>query len=194
MSSKRTLAVDQTTTRDRIVAAALQCFARSGFAGTSLAEIESAAGLSVGAGSTYRHFASKRAMLEAAVTDALDRADELSTTEPRSLAEAGRIAFDAMDEIQDLTRIVMRDLDRFPDLLMPVLDKLLEGPIRGVAAGMTAASPEIDGEAMATLLVGSLVSVKVIEALGGKRPSAIEDERLLAAWAHLYRLALENPT
>lgn len=194
MSSKRTLAVGETSTRDRIIAAALRCFASNGFAGTSLAEIESEAGLSVGAGSTYRHFASKQAMLEAAVTDALNRADELSMTEPRSLAEAGRTALASMDEVRDLIRIVMRDLDRFPDLLMPVLDKLLEGPIRTVAARMTAAAPGIDGEAMATLLIGSLVNVRAIEAVGGKRPAAVGDERLLSAWAHLYRLALENPT
>ncbi|MEO1059661.1 MAG: TetR family transcriptional regulator, partial [Actinomycetota bacterium] len=36
------------------MSAALRCFALKGFAGTSLADIEEAAGFSVGAGSTYR--------------------------------------------------------------------------------------------------------------------------------------------
>ncbi len=47
---------------------------------------------------------------------------------------------------------------------------------------------------MATLLIGALVNVKVIEALGGTRPGAIDHDRLLTAWAHLYRLAAEHPT
>ena len=37
---------------------------------------------------------------------------------------------------------------------MPVVDRLLEGPIRIVAAQLAEAAPGVDGEAMATLLVG----------------------------------------
>ncbi len=192
--SKRALAGDEIDTRSRIVAAALRCFSRRGFAGTSLADIETEAGLSPGAGSTYRHFASKMAMLEAAVADALTRADELVVAEPQSLEEAGRLALESMDQLEDLTRIVLRDLDQFPDLLMPVVDRLLEGPIAAVASSLSAAAPEIDGDAMATLLIGALVNFKVIEAIAGKRPGAVDEHRLLAAWTHLYRLVLENPT
>ena len=193
VSDKRSLASSEPDARTRITAAALRCFSRKGFAGTSLADIESEAGFSVGAGSTYRYFPSKQAMLEAAVCEALDRADELSTARPESLEEAGRLALASMGDIEDLTRIVLRDLGRFPDLLMPVIDRLLEGPVRVVGAQMVAAAPGIDGEAMATLLVGALVNVKVIEALGGQRPEAIDEDRLVAAWTHLYRLALDNP-
>lgn len=193
MRHKRSLAPPEGGTRQRILDAALGCFSRRGFAGTSLADIEAAAGLSVGAGSTYRYFASKEAMLEAAVADALHRADQLAVAEPASLEEAGRLCLSSMDELADLTRIVFRDLDRFPGILMPVVDRLLEGPIRAVADRMAAAAPGIDGEAMATLLIGALVNVKVIEALGGERPAGVPEDRLLAAWTHLYRLALENP-
>lgn len=193
MSRKRALVSDGIDTRSRIVAAALRCFSRRGFDGTSLADIESEAGLSPGAGSTYRYFPSKQSMLEAAVADALVRSDELVVSEPRSIGEAGRLSLASMDQLQDLTRIVLRDLDQFPDLLMPVVDRLLEVPIRTVAARMSAFAPGIDGDAMATLLIGALVNVKVIEALGGKRPGLVDEERLLAAWTHLYRLALEHP-
>lgn len=193
MTSKRTLVLAEMDTRSRILVSAMRCFSRRGFAGTSLADIESEAGLSVGAGSTYRYFASKQAMLEAAVADALIGADELAVVEPRSLEEAGRLALDSMDQIRDLTRIVLRDLDQFPGLLTPVLDRLLEGPVRAVASSMEMVAPGIDGEAMATLLVGALVNVKVIEAVGGTRPAAVDESRLLAAWSHLYQLALDNP-
>jgi hypothetical protein len=95
---------------------------------------------------------------------------------------------------RDLTRIVLRELDHVLDLLMPVVDRLLEGPISTVADRMSAAAPGVDGQAMATLLIGGLVNFKVIEVLGGKRPDAIDEDRLVAAWTRLYRLALENPT
>lgn len=58
---------------------------------------------------------------------------------------------------------------------------------------VSAAAPGIDGEAMAALLIGALVNVKVIEAIGAQRSGAVDQDRLLAAWTHLYRLALENP-
>lgn len=193
MEHKRSLADEpQELTPDRIVAAALRCFARGGFAGTSLADIEAEAGLSVGAGSTYRYFRSKQAMLEAAVESALAGADDLARAEPSSLEDAARLALSSMDDLRDLTRIVLRDLDRFPELLVPVVDRLIDGPVREVAARMSAAAPGVDGEAMAALLVGGLVNAKVIEALGGRRPGAVEEERLVRAWAHLYELVLTS--
>lgn len=192
--NKRTLAPPEPDARSRILTAALHCFSLKGFAGTSMADIESEAGFSVGAGSTYRYFPSKQSMLEAAVAEALVLADDLSQKQPASLEEVGQLALESMDSIQPLIRIMMRDLERFPDLLMPVIDRLLDGPIRAVGAQMAAAAPGIDGHAMATVLIGALVNVKAIEALGGKRPGAVEQDRLLTAWTHLYRLALKNPT
>ncbi len=104
------------------------------------------------------------------------------------------MALDSMDQIRDLTRMVLRDLDQFPELLTPVVDRLLEGPVRAVSASMSNVAPGIDGDAMATLLVGALVNVKVIEALAGKRPAAVDEDRLIAAWSHLYQLVLDTPT
>ena len=51
-------------TRERIKAAALPLFAERGFAATSIAAIESAAGLAPRAGAFYRHFPSKEALFE----------------------------------------------------------------------------------------------------------------------------------
>ena len=45
------------------MAAALPLFARQGFRGTSVGEIEAAAGLSPRSGALYKHFASKRDVL-----------------------------------------------------------------------------------------------------------------------------------
>lgn len=51
-------------TRERIKKAALSLFAERGFAATSIAAIETAAGLAPRAGAFYRHFAGKEALLE----------------------------------------------------------------------------------------------------------------------------------
>src|SRR4051795_9638026 len=54
-------------TRERILAAALELFAEGGYEGTSVGDIEAAAGLSPRSGALYKHFASKAAVLEAAM-------------------------------------------------------------------------------------------------------------------------------
>jgi len=51
------------------VTAAMDLFGRQGYHATTIAQIEAAAGLSAGAGGLYRHFKSKRAVLE----EGLDR-------------------------------------------------------------------------------------------------------------------------
>ncbi|HEY3008994.1 MAG TPA: helix-turn-helix domain-containing protein, partial [Micromonosporaceae bacterium] len=50
------------STKDTIVAAAMELFGRQGYHATTVAQIEAAAGLSAGAGGLYRHFPSKRAL------------------------------------------------------------------------------------------------------------------------------------
>ncbi len=52
------------STRDRIKEVALELFREEGFARTSIGAIESAAGLAPRAGTFYRYFESKRALLE----------------------------------------------------------------------------------------------------------------------------------
>lgn len=62
--------------RERIDAAALRCFARSGYPGTSITTIAAAAGTAPG--NVYRYYASKRALLEAVVPpDLASRHDAL---------------------------------------------------------------------------------------------------------------------
>jgi AcrR family transcriptional regulator len=56
--------MNRVNTRDRIKEAALPLFAERGFAATSIAAIETAAGLAPRAGAFYRHFPSKEALLE----------------------------------------------------------------------------------------------------------------------------------
>lgn len=56
--------MNQVNTQDRIKSAAMRLFSERGFAKTSIAAIETAAGLAPRAGAFYRHFESKQALLE----------------------------------------------------------------------------------------------------------------------------------
>src|SRR6185436_5898797 len=62
--------------RDRLLAAAVSLFNKKGFRETTVGDIEGAAGLSRRAGGFYRHFASKEAVLVAAIGQ---MADEMMT-------------------------------------------------------------------------------------------------------------------
>jgi len=88
----------RTDTKDRLLVTALELFAEHGYDGTSVAQIEAAAGLTPGAGGLYRHFGSKEQLLVAVVTAYRDRAKsmraELATAKP------------SIDPADDLRQIV----------------------------------------------------------------------------------------
>lgn len=178
--------------RGRILDAAMDCFARKGFSGTTVADIEAAAGFSPRAGGTYRHFPSKRAMLEAAIDRATSASDDELAPEPTSLEAAAEDGLAELDRHRSLMRVMFRDLDQFPDLMDRVVDRLLEGPCRLVAERTAAVAPDVDAEAVALLLIGGLINYKVIETLVGKRPASIDEDRVVKAWASLYEAAVRS--
>ncbi|MFC7730228.1 TetR/AcrR family transcriptional regulator [Actinomadura keratinilytica] len=118
-----------TSTRERIVAESLRLFADRGYAATSVAEIEAAAGLSPGAGGLYRHFRSKEEVLASAIREHIERTGKQVTEvlehakqyEDRPLEVRLRMTCQAglakMREEQDLIRVLFRDLDQFPHLV-----------------------------------------------------------------------------
>lgn len=63
------------STRDRILNESLRLFADYGYAGTSVASIEQAAGLSPHSGALYTHFGSKEQVMAAAVERATQTAE-----------------------------------------------------------------------------------------------------------------------
>lgn len=178
--------------RQRIIEAALECFGTKGYSATTIAEIERAAGLAPGTGGTYRHFESKQAILEAAVEAQLAVNDDVLAPAPASLEGAARDGLAQLDRQRDLMRVLFRDLDQFPELMTSVADRLIRGPYRLVAERTAAVAANIDAEAMAAIMVGALVNYKVIETMVGERPGGVDEDRLVAAWAHLYGLLIKE--
>ncbi len=173
--------------KSKVLAAALSCFAAKGYAATTMVEIEAAAGLAPGAGGTYRHFRSKRAILDAVIAAAVEQPDEVLAPDPTSLKGAARGALENLDRQRDLLGLLRRDLDQFPELQQRVMDRLIDGPIRLVAERTAAVAPHLDAEAVATLMLGALINFHQMETFIGGRQGGPSRERIVAAWADLYR-------
>lgn len=190
-----------TSTRERIVAESLRLFADRGYAATSVAEIEAAAGLSPGAGGLYRHFRSKEEVLAAAVREHIARTkDQISSGleiaeefEDRPLEVRLRLACKAglakMREEQDLIRVLFRDLDQFPGLVAEMRDGLVN-PLYDSIATWLASQPEYAGvdedwQAIASVLGGAVVNYWLANESLYESPSRVDEARFVDGWVRL---------
>ncbi|MBA9003358.1 MULTISPECIES: TetR/AcrR family transcriptional regulator [Thermomonospora] len=190
-----------TSTRERIVAESLRLFADRGYAATSVAEIEAAAGLSPGAGGLYRHFRSKEEVLGAAIREHIARTkDQISSVlehageyEDRPLEVRLRMACKAglakMREEQDLIRVLFRDLDQFPGLVAEMRDGLVN-PLYSSIATWLSAQPEYAGadedwQAIASVLGGAVVNYWLANESLYESPSRVDEARFVDGWVRL---------
>src|ERR1700761_1626328 len=95
-----------TPTRERIVDEAMRLFSQNGYAATSVARIESAAGLTPGAGGLYHHFRSKEAVLAAGIERQLERLGSL-----RRIREVFGSLGDFRAELKLTARYLLAELD-----------------------------------------------------------------------------------
>jgi AcrR family transcriptional regulator len=182
-------------TRERILDAAVELFGRQGYSGTSVGEIEAAAGLVPRSGGLYKHFASKRALLEAAVArrarvaeDAGEQVDTALVGDVRAeLRTVGRASLRIVADDQALMRIVMREGDGFPELRDEFYGRIVDRGQRSfvtwlrLAARRTGA-PEPDLDALASLILGSIINHCVLSTLFGHAAGDVSDERFLDTW------------
>ncbi|WP_242891682.1 TetR/AcrR family transcriptional regulator [Actinomadura litoris] len=190
-----------TSTRERIVVESLRLFADRGYAATSVAEIEAAAGLSPGAGGLYRHFRSKEEVLTAAVREHIERtrrqigdalahatafADRPLETRLRMTCQAGLAK---MREEQDLIRVLFRDLDQFPNLVAEMREGIVNPLYDGIAAWLSA-QPELlgadeDWPAVAAVLGGAVVNYWLATESMYEPPARVDEQRFVRSWARL---------
>ena len=190
--------------RSAIVEAASELFAERGFPGTTVADIQTAAGLTPGSGALYKHFGSKEELfatcVEAALAD-IDRtsdaaaaaltSDDLSTT-LRMLVVAG---LGHMDRQRPLIRLLFQDGHRFPDLRDAFRDQGVRPTYDGFAAWLGAEAKRgriraVDAKAVAAILVGSVVAYRFTHELIGEPPARIAKARFIDAWVELALTAL----
>jgi len=177
--------------RRRVIRAAMTCFGQKGYAATTIADIERAAGLTVGAGGTYRHFPSKRAILEAVIDTIVSAPDDVLAPPSPDIEATAHESLDYMNA--ELVRFFFRDLDAHPDQRDRIVDRLVTGPYRIVAARIAETNPTIDAKGAAAVLLGSLINFRVIEVLIGEGRNGVSRSRFIKTWSDTYRLVANTP-
>ena len=192
-------------TRIRIVEAAMRLFGEQGYAGTTIAEIERAAGLSAGSGAVYRHFPSKEAILDAGITHAIASSTDLAAllqsaglqAQPLRdrLCAVARAGLRRLEDERDLNRLVLRDLGRFPDLLARVGREEMSRTMTAVsrwlrAQGDAVQSADVDWDAVAMVLMGAVTHFWILRDTFGEHPAGLSEERLIDAAVSLAAAAM----
>ena len=191
---------DPRPTRQRIIDQAMRLFGEQGYAATTVAQIEAAAGLSPGSGSLYRHFPSKQALLAEGVRQQIAAGEQLLSfiADPSSFATLGlserlaviaRAGLRRLDQERDLTRLVVRDLARFPDLLAEMGRDEIVPVYRVVAAWLAEQAgpqaPERDWLALAAVAVNATTHYWLLSDIFGRDPAGIDEDRYVVALAEL---------
>lgn len=181
-------------TRTRILHEAMQLFGEHGYAATTIAQIESAAGLSPGSGGLYKHFRSKEAVLDAGVRERIDAPDALpalfgavaeAPTPRAALRAIAAAGLERLDAERDLNRILIRDLAKFPPLLATFRDGELARLHRGLTGALDAMG--IPSAHAASVVLISAVSHywTISDVFGGAHPLGIDRDAFLDAVADL---------
>jgi AcrR family transcriptional regulator len=182
-------------TRERILAAAVELFGSKGYSATSVGEIEAAAGLVPRSGGLYKHFESKRALLDAAFqrrAEVAERTRQMAAELFRGdvRAEARVYGIGSLRNIaadQALLRIVMREGDNSPELRDEFHARIVSSGHRATvdwlrkAAELTGA-PEPDLDGLAALLLGSIIDYCVLDTLFGRPAGDLSEERFIDVW------------
>lgn len=180
-------------TRQRVLTEAMRLFGEQGFSATTVAQIESAAGLRAGSGGLYRHFASKRELLEQGLRAQLASKQELMQFVDNPAPHGGlplserlmavaRAGLARLQAERDLNRIMLRDLRFFPELAELVRADEIEGIRRALSAWLKVQvdpAPDLDWNALAAVLMNGVSHFWVLRDSLGSHPSGIEEGRYL---------------
>jgi AcrR family transcriptional regulator len=184
------------STSDRILEAAMRLFAERGYRGTSVGEIERAAGLAPRSGALYQHFDGKEDVLEKAIERHLEAIDDLgSALEMLPLGDLraeltllARWNLASLDRRAPLTRFVYREGDQLPAKLREKLyDRLVERPYSQIVSWLRdrveeAGAKQPDLHALALIMVEPMSSYRSLEQLFGRVPGGLDDERFIETW------------
>jgi AcrR family transcriptional regulator len=192
--------------RDRLLAEALKLFAARGYAGTSVADIQTAAGLAPGSGALYKHFASKRALLEAAVAYRIESIvaarQEYDAESPvgveKAVRRAGQLIRDNLTASEDLLRVMLRESEELGDLneqtWKVITDNAYHRFTDELAASNRAGITNVpDPQASAAVAISSLTYAATLRALTGHSPGDVDDDRFFEACVFQTVSALATP-
>ena len=191
-------------TRARVLEVAAELFGRHGYTATTVAQIEKAAGLSPGSGGLYRHFSSKKALLQESLRRQVDTGPDLAAFMPqpsesddvrsrlRALAGAG---LRRLEHERDLNRLLLHDLRDFPDLLQMVRDTELRRVHEGLAGWLAAnAGPaSLPPATVATVLMGAVSHYWIMrDVFDGRHPLEVDEDVFLDVVADMAASAIQR--
>ncbi|MGH3557904.1 MAG: TetR/AcrR family transcriptional regulator [Mycobacterium sp.] len=195
------------STRDRILNEALRLFADHGYAGTSIASIEEAAGLSPHSGALYTHFGSKEQVMAAAVQRAIQTADASISLAPMlslgnleaELTLVARGSLVLMTSWRDLIRVMAKEGDRFPEVMTDARDRLFAQSRQFLAKWLEDkapedSSPDRDFEAITAIWLGAIENYWIATSIHDDRPLGIDEDRFVRQWVRTLMTAIEAPT
>ena len=177
----------------------MRLFAERGYRGTSVGEIERAAGLAPRSGALYQHFRGKEDVLEKAIERHLEAIDDLGAALEMlplgdlraELTLLGRWNLASLDRRAPLTRFVYREGDQLPPKLRRKLyDRLVERPYAQVVSWLRGRLAEGDADepdlhALALIMIEPMSSYRAIDQLFGRVPGRVDDERLIETWVEV---------
>jgi AcrR family transcriptional regulator len=191
------------STRDRILNVALRLFAEHGYAGTSVASIEEAAGLSPHSGALYTHFGSKEQLMAAAVERAIQTAMAGFALAPMlslgnleaELTLVARGSLVLMASWRDLIRVMAKDGDRFPKVMADARDSLFGRSRQFLAKWLEDKAPEEDSldrdfEAITAIWLGAIENYWIATSIHDDRPLGIDEDRFVQQWVHTLMTAI----
>jgi AcrR family transcriptional regulator len=182
-------------TRERIVSEAIRLFAAQGYRGTTVGEIEEAAGLAPRSGGLYKHFASKEEVLQAGIQR---HVSEIELIRPAmemlplgdlraELTLIGRWGLQELASEMPLVKIVQKEGDRFPALAAEIDDRIItRAQMQGVGFVSRLVGDALDEGKVAALAAVArlaLVGYRIEEAMFGPRP--VSEEEFLEAWVDM---------
>lgn len=190
-----------TPTRERIVDEAMRLFGQNGFRGTSVVQIEKAAGLTPGAGGLYHHFASKDDVLVEGVRRHLARIDALKEVRAilgdlgdlrAELTVVARFTLAELDNEAELFQILASEARRRPDLLTNAAETVIASSHESFVdwivtkRDMTAER----ARAIAGLAMGALLAGRLAKHVLGVEPG-VEDETVIPIWVDMVIAAID---
>ena len=173
----------------------MRLFAAQGFRGTTVGQIEAAAGLAPRAGGLYKHFRSKEEVLEAGIDRHVSEMarmepvlEMLPLGDPRAeLMLVGRLGLAELANEMPLMKVVQKDGGRFPELAAKVSARIIaRGHEQGVLIvgkllGDVLSEREV--AALVSVALGALVGYRIEEAMFGPRP--VSEDDFLEIWVDM---------
>jgi AcrR family transcriptional regulator len=186
------------STRDRLLEAALALFASQGYSATSVADIQQACGLSPGSGALYKHFPSKKALLQEATRRHVQQVDAMRDEYDRTHAPDAKSAlrqgaeqiWAIIDNNSRLLRVMLREPEALDDMIDELWSAVAANAYQRAARALGAAkdagiSQVEDPEATSTVLVAALAYLPILQLLIQRTPGKLDSDRFREAWVRL---------